>query len=339
MTWSNGSSEQFPTIPSVFAEAALQLQPTGVSFVDELLGGGVEAHDVIGILGPTGVGKTTLAMQIAVSLARREAAAGSQTKIVYLGFEETESELRSLCFSCAAGVPRMELPLPSFRPSEHQRSALVSAAAMLNSDLTIIRGPSHRIEADTFDVFFAALRDLIAAKLPEAVVGAIVIDPVELACRRFQDPDDFDMKVHRRLSGEFPPLCRRHLALRFSCPVWLVHHLEGKLGNRPSGFVGAHEDSQHGPMFGRELDRSLVFGSQDQQHGGVLLRCTARGRSSTPKRNEQRVLRVTDQGTLIDVTAESFIDRASQRIASRDDATRVVAPDFLLQSMERKDLA
>jgi RecA/RadA recombinase len=72
--------------------------PTGVTPVDLLLNGGILPTECYGILGPSGGGKTLLALQIAGSLAKR------QHRVVYFTYEQPAIELQPRLLSFVGGV-------------------------------------------------------------------------------------------------------------------------------------------------------------------------------------------------------------------------------------------
>ena len=72
--------------------------PTGVSFVDLLLGGGTLPAETIGVLGPSGGGKTLLSLQLSCSLAER------QQYVEYFTYEQPAKDLQLRVLSCAAKV-------------------------------------------------------------------------------------------------------------------------------------------------------------------------------------------------------------------------------------------
>lgn len=73
--------------------------PTGVSFFDMLLGGGTLPTECYGILGPSGGGKTLLAIQIACSMAERG------QHVEYFSYEQPVKDIQPRVLSCAAKVP------------------------------------------------------------------------------------------------------------------------------------------------------------------------------------------------------------------------------------------
>ncbi|KKN73550.1 hypothetical protein LCGC14_0400020 [marine sediment metagenome] len=72
--------------------------PTGTTFFDLLLGGGLLPAETIGLLGPSGGGKTLLALQISCSLAER------QHYVEYFTYEQPAKDLQPRVLSCAAKV-------------------------------------------------------------------------------------------------------------------------------------------------------------------------------------------------------------------------------------------
>ena len=77
--------------------------PTGVPFVDTLLGGGYMRQACYGLIGPPGGGKTTLGCQLAISVAK-------QCKhVCYFSYEQSAENLMERIVACATGVPTNEL--------------------------------------------------------------------------------------------------------------------------------------------------------------------------------------------------------------------------------------
>jgi circadian clock protein KaiC len=82
-------------------EFKVELVPSGVATVDEMLGGGIERGTITILSGPSGVGKTTLGMQF-----MKEAATRGERSVVFV-FEE---QLETLLHRChAIGIPVHEM--------------------------------------------------------------------------------------------------------------------------------------------------------------------------------------------------------------------------------------
>ncbi len=78
-----------------------EMMPSGIPDLDELLNGGIERGTITLISGPSGVGKTTLGMQM-----MKEAAGRGERSIIYT-FEEEESMILSRCDSI--GIPARKM--------------------------------------------------------------------------------------------------------------------------------------------------------------------------------------------------------------------------------------
>lgn len=70
--------------------------PTGVMFFDTLIGGGILPSEVYGVLGPSGGGKTVMAIQLACSLAERN------MRVEYFTYEQPVRDLQPRVLACAS---------------------------------------------------------------------------------------------------------------------------------------------------------------------------------------------------------------------------------------------
>jgi circadian clock protein KaiC len=95
--------EVFPLLlPNIQqADFTFELMPTGITDLDELLNGGIERGTITLISGPSGVGKTTLGMQI-----MKEAAGRGDRSIIYC-FEEEQPLILKRCDSI--GIPARKM--------------------------------------------------------------------------------------------------------------------------------------------------------------------------------------------------------------------------------------
>jgi hypothetical protein len=96
-------------VPEVWHREQAAPKPIGVPILDERMGGGMRPGEVAVIIGPTGGGKTLLAIEALVAHARRtqmdlEAGTGEPTVNYYFSFEGSLGELRCRVLSCAAEI-------------------------------------------------------------------------------------------------------------------------------------------------------------------------------------------------------------------------------------------
>ncbi len=117
--------------------------PTGFDPLDKLLGGGLQSGDLLLLGGPQGVGKTTLALQMARNIAREGLAEDKRARAILVCFEHTEDYLYLRLIGLESflssngqgqGITRDEL-------SQAIRQASRSSRALLDVDEVIRRMP------------------------------------------------------------------------------------------------------------------------------------------------------------------------------------------------------
>jgi hypothetical protein len=100
-----------------------QREPLGTPVIDMLMSGGTFPTDVLGILGPTGGGKTTLALQIAGGCALRK------QHVLYFTYETSPDELRPRLVSCVGRISRDKLEGKHFSDLDDQTKDAVRKAS------------------------------------------------------------------------------------------------------------------------------------------------------------------------------------------------------------------
>ena len=137
--------------------------PTGVAPFDMLLGGGTTPTEVYGILGPSGGGKTLLAIQIACSMAER------QQYVDYFTYEQPPKELQPRFLSCAAKVKVSDIAGKRWTEldpliQQKVRDAADMAAKYLHVHDRSVRGDSVQ------DIIGAVRESIDAGRKPRMVV-------------------------------------------------------------------------------------------------------------------------------------------------------------------------
>jgi circadian clock protein KaiC len=110
-----------PRVPELY-EALKERKPTGVPGLDALMGGGLFAGSTTLVVGMTGAGKTTLALQFALEGVRRG------ERVMYINFQENPAQLRRAIANLGADPSTLEergLSLIYASPVELQIDSIV----------------------------------------------------------------------------------------------------------------------------------------------------------------------------------------------------------------------
>ena len=143
------------------SDHAEELVPSGVSQVDTLLGGGVERGSSMLIMGPAGVGKSTLATQYAVS-----AAARGERAAVFV-FDETIRTFRGRAEKL--GFPMRQLIAQGALTLRQIDSAEFSAGQFTNIVLQAVEAGASSIVIDSLSGYLSTMPEerFLAAHLHE----------------------------------------------------------------------------------------------------------------------------------------------------------------------------
>lgn len=345
--------EPFPENPEDIKP--LIIEPTGVSFLDLFMNGGMARKEVNGFCGPYGSCKTTLGVMLAVERARHMLSAwrlagsvGKPQRVYFVSYEEEKEQLQPRFISYAASIHRRSLEGNDYRDKlsrtdmrnvkDYERSLFKNQIANeiyegeydrmkyamqeLNQNLRIV----------DFSGYDESLRDA-ASRMVEGIVETIkrdqeksgnpgvalvVVDYAGAAAERAITTRNLDRKDTRHLVGRFPLNLKTGLAVPFDCQVWCLHQLGTEANSREAGVAPKSTDAAEARNFFENVNFGFMVGKPTTE-GMTVLTC---GKQRRAERKEDIVIKI--EGALSRVQDASKHYMINQRtIVSRADAGRI----------------
>jgi len=306
-------------MPDDWAPQPLFLEPTGCSYLDVFMDGGHAAPEVNGILGPTGTGKTMLAVNLCVGVASRQLAMmpldnPKRRRRVYLvTYEQSAEEIRKRLLSCAAHIAAESLrETTNFKVSLSSRQRGDYKAYERDRQFYAYGPDAPQLECPgEFERMEAArplLRDVIqiidlsgvgAHSRPgvgyvEEIAGLIdadqqlhgnpgvavvAVDYVLLAAQRYMAANGIKSDNTRHAVGGFVDKIKQQVAGRFHTPVWLLHQLNNE-GNKGSPIrVTSHTQAAESGAFATALTFCACLSTKDIETNCCLINFSKRRRA------------------------------------------------------------
>jgi hypothetical protein len=86
-------------------------------------------------------------------------------------------------------------------------------------------------------------------------------------------------KKLRHLTGDFGDECRRLIADRFGCQVWVLNQLSGQANKKGPGARFTHADSAEATNFAENLWYCFWLGNKDRRNNTLAFGCSKTRRS------------------------------------------------------------
>jgi len=328
--------------------------PTGVDFIDRIMGGGSNPGDCNVILGPTGGGKTTLSMQLAVSRARLEYyssqldADSEPGFVVFVSYEDGLKMLQSRVISCAAKIHKdramainseSELSrrgnlLPYERAlyasegnggadgellGEYERLEQVRHWARTHLALIDFRDRSNGGGGHVAEIkqHIMSLQDARGLPVKTVIIdwAGLLVDNYLNSRNKASDGGTHSYELQRVIAAT-----KDLLASPFNCTVWVAHQLKGQVSKLSPARLPHHAEAQWCSAFSDQAWYAFVLGVKDTEHSVCQFAATKTRHSATPP----PVLLKVDGALsrMVDVSQQFVIDPISNRLLPRRDISQ-----------------
>jgi len=281
--------------------------PTGVSFIDSRMSGGMQPGEVNVLLGPTGVGKTTLGMQLAVEGARYSYLRSRdyeepKKQNVFLSYEISLREMQIRMMTYAAQIDKSRLEQHKFKelstreslqdyerrrwkrqimegvevPGEQDRWH--SATPWLHDHMHLMDMSADQGDSNLGNGGIAEIKgtlDKINSQREHAGFNVIVIDWAGMVARQYLRAQGEAMdKLYYHELYEFVSRVRRQIANPYNCQVWVLHQLTGQANKKGPTARMHHSDAEGCGSFAVNAWFAFCLGNKDQSTNTCLLSAT-----------------------------------------------------------------
>jgi hypothetical protein len=285
---------------------------TGLKWLDDQMHGGMVRGESYGLLGPTGGGKTTLAVQIGCESARRayeqwlaDGQQGQPERVYHVTYEDPEAMLQIRTVSYLAKMPKERVELVTqegtldvlstidnlqdyekrrFKKQLSKGLPVMSELERYQQAFEIISRCYRVIDfsgmaAADGKICGQGLIEEIAATIrqdlannPGVGVSMIPIDYVLAAVESNIEALGLDHSELRHKINRWPFNARKKLAVAFDCPVWSCQQLNTDANHARPGTLPKVSESAEGRAFSFNCDYCFVLGVP-QRNGMVPFAC------------------------------------------------------------------
>jgi len=355
------------TCPMTWAHTSGPKWPTGVSFVDSVMEGGGQPGDCNVIIGPTGGGKTTLAMQLACSTARlqnqleRRGVDGDPGLVVYVSYEDARAMLQIRSTSYGARVLKDRLRflesdaelsrtgnLQDYEKLMYAREGnpaemlgeverIEQIRPWLNKYLVLVdhHDPAKGGRGHVTEV----AHKLTAIQQKHGMpIRMVVLDWAGIMMSNYLQATQGKIEGSG-LSLELQNLINRakqEIAAPFNTTVWIPHQLKGTLTDRAPAKLPHHSEAQWCSMFADHAWYAFVLGTKDKEHSVCQFGASKTRHGETPA---PTILKIDGAFCrMVDVSEHFEVDDVSHRLTPRSEAAKVHTQITRRRTMSSADI-
>lgn len=332
--------------PGTILRPACDYVPTGLPMFDTRFNG-QRRGDVNGIIGVTGGAKTTLCSYMAV-LAGQLAWQLDNTnceQVAFVTYEEPMWRLRPRFQSAAMRIPRDTLERLtdanhlSRVPVEYERGMLQAPATEMASEFDRYVDASVWLNQAVvaFDLsgtdehptagqgYVQEVSNLLMQQAQRTGRGfrSVFLDYAGLACDRYMAAQNYDEGKLRHLLRTYGEQCKKLIAEKFNCTVWVAHQIRGEACNKNPTVLLHHNDAAEAKSFAENMALCGCIGAVDRNTGCRVLNFS-KVRYKAQERIPPATFRINDTFAMIDdVTTTMVADASGSRFVSREEADRI----------------
>jgi replicative DNA helicase len=350
-----------------------KLWSTGLKFLDIWMNGGQKAGEVYTLMGPSGVGKTCMALEACIEAARTQrviAESGKESEAglaCYFSFEMPFDELVGRQWSYAAmihsdafkdGIRGVRSKLSSrgkLKPYELAKykaeirdngmdkvdgevERLLKAMEELKPYLYLgdMAGldPSNRLfGVNGIDDLVVALKAI--REESGKPIAWVGIDYAGLVVNRYMNERNIAQDQKRHYLNSFVLDAIAKIAIPFKCPVWCLHQLNVEGNKRQPGQVIHHSQAAEATAFAHNASFAFQLGNKDKNELCSLF-CTKTRRA---KGNlDAPVLKIDGAfARMYDVSDDMIYDLRTHQYVPKDQAISYVGKDGIQVRPRQKE--
>ena len=259
----NGSNYIFPMMEAnALQSLKIRFEATGVPVVDKLFAGGLIPGSFVGILGPTGGGKTLLSVQMAA------AGALNNQRTIYVSYEQGWhfGDLKLRFYSALTGIPISKLKLGEDKLTQDERAVFYRAQKKVGDKLVTsdMSGESN-ITAGTrgFDDIQDLVNQFTSSSLPPSLVIIDWLNPFLSRDASASYKQENVRHYWRGISDQF-----KSLAKQSKTTIVLAHQLSTEYAKKGPSCIPNHSYAMDlGNMFCVLMESVICLGNNDTKTG------------------------------------------------------------------------
>ncbi len=294
--------------------------PTGIVFLDQLLGGGTRAKEAYGFIAPSGGGKTTFSNQLAIGCARQH------LHIFSFSYEEpVDNDYLHPMFVCAAQIPRTTMRKYSKRSdlSEADGRALDEAQVMIGQYLHVFdfSGCGDVVAGDRGIAEFEAQ---LAEMANQGIMPhGIIIDWFWHMIMRWSGRENIDSNALRGYAqSKLAEL--KQIASKYGAWIWINQQTAAAEADKKK--VGSWNSAAELKSFANNLNFCVTLGAMNMEQIAEIYSSKARGacKQKFPIQfdGEYATFRSCSDDVVYDERKKKFVNKVTENAIPSDKSVK-----------------